>query len=90
MKKNLVLITLLLITTIFAGCTQTKKSTASPSSQNNTAQRAVPTIEPVKTASSAALPTFAPTSDEDIKAIDKSMDQVNFNDYSDKSLDDLK
>ncbi len=88
MKKSVAIITILTTCVIFTGCTQTKtqtpKESISPRSETKDKQVTQATPTP------SALATFAPTNDEDIKTIDKNLDQVNYNDYSDKSLDDLK
>jgi PBP1b-binding outer membrane lipoprotein LpoB len=87
MKKILSLSALLFAVLLFTACTRSNTAEtngrASASPQANTATD-------TKSATTSAVATFAPTSDEDVKAIDKSMDQVNFNDYSDSSLNDLK
>jgi ABC-type molybdate transport system substrate-binding protein len=87
MKKIVVLCSILLMAIALSACTNANKTTVnsptpSPAGQSNDSL----TI----TASGSATATFAPTSDEDIKSIDKTMDEVNLNDYSDKALDDLK
>ena len=88
-RKSLIFLVIVTVISLTA-CTQKlpdpKVSPTSPSSSTTTNS----TSRPQAVASSSAIPTFAPTNDEDVKAMDKMMDQVNLNEYSNDSLKDLQ
>lgn len=88
MKKIVALCTVFLMALALSACTKTTTSSTVNSQSPSNAQESDKSM--TVTASGSATATFAPTNDEDIKAMDKTIDQVNFNDYSDKALDDLK
>lgn len=92
MNKKLAITTLALAAIVLTGCSNNKPA-ASTQKQNTTQvqQQQQANAQTQKTSPSPTIiPTFAPTNDEDVKAMDKMMDNVDYKEYSDTSLDDLK
>ncbi len=89
MKKIAIIISAFVLTLTLAGCTP-KTPAATNETNVDVDQSSDTTINATGSASASSMPSFAPTTDQDVKSMDTMMDKVNMNDYSDKSLEDLK
>jgi predicted component of type VI protein secretion system len=89
MKKIAIIISAFVFTLTLVGCTP-KTPAASNQTNIDISQSSDTTVNATSSASASTLPTFAPTTDQDVKSLDSMVDKVNMNDYSDKSLEELK